>query len=142
MISLEELRDCKNLERECVELKQQITSLYTPIRSPVSGTGGHSSEPSDPTASTVAKIAEIKEILAKKETALLDRLIAIEKWLDEVESAEIRAIVRCHFIRGLTWRETAKELYGSYIEDSAPRKKFYRYYYRQKCPTMSSAPMR
>lgn len=126
-MTIEELNNFRGLVAEYDELQLQINHLYKAVRSPFSQTGSHSSTPSDPTPAAVRKIDELKKVAEKKQIQIAMQLAEIENWLDGVEDAEIRAIVRAHFINGKTWKRTAAEVYG-YADPAAPRMRMRRYF--------------
>lgn len=73
------------------------------------------------------KIIEMKEKLLSKQEEWSAAALSIEQWLNTVDDAEIRSIVRWHYILGLSWKRTAGKVYGRgdyYIA----RKKIYRFF--------------
>jgi len=68
------------------------------------------------------------ELKLRNRIAYLENMIIeIEKFIDTVELSEIRQIIQYHYIQGLTWKMTARKVYGYPCEDRA-RKAITRYF--------------
>lgn len=126
-MTIEELSSFRGLVAEQKQIKDQIRDLYRNIRSPYNQSGVHSSTPGNPTEAAALKIIELKQQAEDLQIRIADELEQIELWLLTVEEAEVRAIVRAHYINGKTWKRTAAEVYG-YADPAAPRMRIRRYF--------------
>lgn len=112
-VTKEDLRQYMDLCLEIEAIQMQIESLYTPISSaPMFSDGGHSNVPGNPTERAVFKIEAQREKLQRKQEELLQMRQRVEDWLNSLEDHHIAAIIRFHFISGLSWRQTCKRVYG------------------------------
>lgn len=126
-MTIEELKSFRGLMAEYKQLNDQIRNLYRNIRSPFNPSGSHSMTPGDPTNAAAMKIIDLKEQAKDLQIRITGELEVIEAWLITVEDAEVRAIVRAHYINGKTWKQTASEVYG-YADPATPRKRIRRYF--------------
>lgn len=126
---LEEYRaDCEKLRT----FEKELEWLYYPVSSPNGREmlGGPSS-PSDPTAQAYQKIQKQKEKIEEQRWELSNRLAEVNEWLISLSDSELISIVRFHYMEGLTWRETAKAVYG-YYDRQVCRKRVMRYFGKEK----------
>ena len=63
-------------------------------------------------------------------TELNDRKLEIEKWLRTLEDTFLIACIRFHYLRGYSWKETSKRVYG-YDNYYNARKVVFRYFGRE-----------
>ena len=113
-ITLEDLRQYQDILEELEAIRDEIRMIYIESPSPKEVIGGRSSvsTPGDPTARKAMKALERKERLENRERQLEDLQERIEKYIDRMEDHHTAAIMRWHFIQGLTWRQTCVKVYG------------------------------
>ena len=128
-VTLEDLRQYRALKASIMAIEMEIESLYYPISSPplMSDGSGKSLDPSDPTVRAFHQIEKDRERLDRKLKELSERKQIIDEWLDELQDGNIAAIIRYHFVIGLSWRHTCKQVYGYYDADTC-RKAVARYF--------------
>lgn len=118
----EKLESYIGLMREIAALQLQIKTLYRPIKSPTSSES-HSTTPGDPTAIAADRIMELKRKVSEEADELADQAKEIEDWLHTIKDHEITAIIRNHYINGMTWAEVDEAMYGQ-GDGSLSRRKF------------------
>ena len=123
---------CANVEA----IKMQIKSLYVPISSPNGreNIGGFGNTPGNPTERAVNEIIRLQDDLSEQLKVQVDMLKEINEWMRDVSRTdpEIAALVRFHYIAGLSWKETARRIYG-YCDDHVKlRKKVSRFFYHNQ----------
>lgn len=127
-MTIETLEQYRGLIAEIKVMTAEINALYDVRKSPngrePTGTG---SSPSAPTERAVARILELKEKQQAKREEWERAVHEIESWLDTIEDADIRSIVRCHYVLGYSWKRTSREVYGADNYYRA-RKKILRYF--------------
>ena len=111
-MTLQRLREIRKLRKEIEDLENLRETFYFPVRSPASGSEPHGTTPGDPTARKAMKALERKESLENRERQLEDLQDRIEEYIDRMTDHHTAAIMRWHFIRGLTWRQTCSKVYG------------------------------
>ena len=113
-ITLEDLRQYQDILEELEAIRDEIRMIYIESPSPKEVIGGRSSvsTPGDPTARKAMKALERKERLENRERQLEDLQGRIEEYIDRMTDHHTAAIMRWHFIRGLTWRQTCSKVYG------------------------------
>lgn len=113
-ITLEDLRQYQGILEELEEIRDEIRMIYIESPAPKEVIGGRSSvsTPGDPTARKAMKALEKKEKLENRERQLEDLQERIEEYIDRMTDHHTAAIMRWHFIRGLTWRQTCSKVYG------------------------------
>lgn len=128
-MTIEELEQYRGILGEIKAVEAEINSLYDVRRSPngKQSSGSAGSRPSDPTGKAAIRIIELKEKLLTQQERWSDAAFSIETWLQSVDDLEIRAIVRWHYMLGLSWKRTSGKVYGKndyYIA----RKRLYRFF--------------
>jgi len=118
----EKLESYIGLMREIAALQLQIKTLYRPIKSPTSSES-HSTTPGDPTARAADRIMELKRKVSEEADELADQAKEIEDWLHTIKDHEITAIIRNHYMNGMTWAEVDEAMYGQ-GDGSLSRRKF------------------
>ncbi len=132
-MTIETFERYRGISANVKALQMEIDSLYAPISSPNGKTGEtYSSTPGDPTKQAVHKILILKERLYQELTKQIELLEEIEAWFAEADDkdAEIIALIRMHYIVGLSWRQTNLKAYG-YSDYHNARKKVFRYFGRE-----------
>lgn len=135
-MDLKSLSQYRALKAELTSIREQIDGLRLTygISSPIldsTGTGNSTPSTSSPTENTIIKLDSLERKYIKLIRKNLKSLEEIEKWLDNLEDPEIRALCRYRYIVGLTWEETAFKVYGRPIEATA-RKRVVRYFEKSK----------
>lgn len=132
-ITLARLRAVKKLQNEIDELEQMKLRWYRPVHSPNMDGMPHSTTPGDPTAQAVHRIDMINDKITGIQQQLADIVEEILNWLytdlsdDSLEQSELRRIIICHYIDGMSWETTTRHVLGYYGTDSA-RMRVYRYF--------------
>ncbi|MCH3961266.1 MAG: hypothetical protein LKF53_02755 [Solobacterium sp.] len=118
----EKLESYVGLVKEINALQLQIKTLYRPIKSPTSSES-HSSTPGDPTAKAADRILDLKFKVDQEIDALANQAKEIEDWLITVDNHDVTAIIRYHYISGMTWAEVDYAMYSG-GDGSHSRRKF------------------
>lgn len=128
-ITLEDLRQYQDILEELEAIRDEIRMIYIESPAPKEVIGGRSSvsTPGDPTARKAMKALERKERLENRERQLEDLQDRIEEYIDRMTDHHTAAIMRWHFIRGLTWRQTCSKVYG-YPDPDICRMAIWRYF--------------
>jgi hypothetical protein len=127
-MTIEVLEQYRGLMSEIKAIDAEINALYDVRRSPNGREpGGNGSTPTAPTERAVARILELQEKRARLMKDWERKLKDIEAWLDSVNDADIRSIIRWHYVLGFTWKRTSREVFGADNYYRA-RKKIYRYF--------------
>ena len=113
-ISIKDLEAYRGLSAELGALEAMRQWAYYPVSSPNGREqiGQRGNSVSDPTAQAVAKLAKIDERIAAKREELAVQLERILEWVDSIDDAGIRAMIRWHYIQGLDWGKTCMKVYG------------------------------
>jgi hypothetical protein len=129
MMNLERLREVRHLQKEIENLSALRETLYHTVRSPkLTSEGGHSTTAGNPTEKAVHRIIEVDEKITAAQNKLAAEISDILDWLyKEVTSSELRSIIICHYLEGMTWKQTTRHVLGGYDTDSA-RIRVYRYF--------------
>lgn len=126
-MTVETLEQYRDLRTEINGLNAVINALYDTRKSPNGKEpGGHGSGPSAPTETAVRQINRLKEKRNAKRREWEQAVNEIETWLNTVQDADIRSIVRLRYVLGYSWKRTSREIYGSESYYRAS-KKFYRF---------------
>ena len=129
-MTIETLEKYRGVAQNVEAINAEIDALYAPIRSPNGRAAlAYSGTPSDPTARAVQHIMELQQDLAVELKRQVDLLDEISAWIAEIseEEPELVAIIRMHYIAGVSWRKTNRRLYG-YDSYHTARKKVFRYF--------------
>jgi len=62
---------------------------------------------------------EYKRILEERLEELRNNILEVERFISSVTSSEIRQIIDCRYIQGLSWVATSKRVYGDPSENRA-----------------------
>ena len=120
-----ELSQIKNLNKEIVLLKKQIENIETLINPEITTDIVKGSSPQFPYVEHTIKITgidyngydkKVKRLriqLQNRLNELMDKVAEANEYIAAIEDAEIRMILQCRYINGLTWDEIEKELYMS-----------------------------
>jgi len=124
-VTKKELSQIKNLNKEIVLLKKQIENIETLINPEITTDIVKGSSPQFPYVEHTIKITgidyngydkKVKRLriqLQNRLNELMDKVAEANEYIAAIEDAEIRMILQCRYINGLTWDEIEKELYMS-----------------------------
>ena len=132
MMTIARLREVRSIRKEIDDLERLRETLYFPISSPTFSEF-HGTSPSDPTARAFDSLQRLDEQIDKSVAKLREEVCAVNEWLDTIEDSELRRIIICHYLTGMTWEQTTRHVLGYYGTDSA-RMRVYRYF--GKCNDM------
>lgn len=113
MITKYDLRKCKYLKLEMLDLQNQLNELVSMMASPRisqlnvmpgGGNVGHDNIPN-----TIAKVDELCSLYNEKFDALVSLQQKIEKAIEPL-SAEEQMILRMHYFSNYTWEEVARRM--------------------------------
>lgn len=112
-MTIETLEQFRGMKAECDMIQAEIETLYNPVASPNGRTEqGHGTQPGNPTEQAAFRIIERERVLEQKQAEMMQNLSDIETWLESVSDAQIRALIRCYYILGKTWKATSIKIYG------------------------------
>lgn len=144
-ITLEDLEQYQHLRAEIKKLHAEIVILNAkPL--PIVTDSVRGSTPEYPyTGHMVMLRGESKraqDIRAKRNQKYWERvlkneedLLKIEEWLNELEDAKLRRLIREHYIQGNSWRVAAARVYGSPNFEDAAKKYVSRFFLKcHECP--------
>ena len=138
-MTIEQLEQFRGMRAEVVAIQKEIETYYNPVSSPNGRTdGGHGSTPGNPTERAAMRVIECKKALESKVYAMQEALAAIDEWLDTVDDSKLRAIIRWHYIHGLTWKQTNVKVYG-YANPHRAQKKVLRFFENLPVSNLSNA---
>ena len=104
-----ELSKYYNLKREVQDLEERIAEFGSGVRSSqikeVSVSSSHS------TRSIQETKVELVAMLTEKRLSALEQYLEIERYIEDVEDAEIRNIMRYRFLDLLKWEEIAERMF-------------------------------
>lgn len=128
-ISIEDLRQYLAIRKEIQALDDEIRAIYIESPGPKENVGGKSSvrTPGDPTARKAMRAIERKEKLEAKRTELEEIIDRIDAYIDSMRNHHVAAIMRWHYVRGLSWRQTCVKIYG-YPDPDICRMTVWRYF--------------
>ena len=106
------------LQKEISDIEMAINAAYYPVKSP-SLSGGFSNDTSDPTSYALYRIDKYKKQKEEKEKNLYELKKKIENELILLDPLTA-AVLDLHFLKGLTWKQTNRQLYKK--EGDAARK--------------------
>lgn len=126
-MTIEMLEQYRGITAEIKALELEINALYDVRKSPNGQEASGSKTPGDPTGKAAMRIIELTERKLALLTKWSDMSLAIEKWLETVNDAEVRSIIRWRYMLGCGWRTTAKKVYGDAYHSDACRKRIKRF---------------
>lgn len=113
---------CKEIsddEKEIISLRQKLNSLS--VGPSLSGMP-HGNKFESPVERLIFEIDDLERAYLKK----CRRRDNLKRYIDEIEDTQIKLIIKFHFIKGLTWQQTAQKIGGNNTKDSV-RKAAYRF---------------
>lgn len=126
-MTIEELKGYRYTKAKIVAISAEIEATYEPVGSPVPKevvAGVSSVRPAgDPTAQAFDRLETLHKQLADFQ-AEANR---IETWVDAIDDRMISALIQTHYLAGLSWRQTARKIYGRHSNGDACRMMVIRY---------------
>ena len=123
-MTLEELSQLYYLNREIERDKARLEELYVKAgcdgqRIPeITGVSGALGVTTDKMAKYVAEIVDLKGIIEANIQRCFYELNRLNRYINDVDNAQIRLILSLRFINGLSWRQVAASIGGNSTEDS------------------------
>jgi len=77
------------------------------------------------------KYEKLQRIYEDRVTRQTKTILKIETFIDTIEDSNIRNIINCRYIQGLSWAATAQRVYG-YPSESIARMAIKRYFKKQE----------
>lgn len=102
-------RECERLQKNIDEYRQKI-GYKSPLLSDMPKGGAGRDYTDD-----VAELLDLEAIQNANLRRIQRERARIEKYIGEVEDAEIRLIMRLRHINGMKWREIGAEMYMSHM---------------------------
>ena len=111
-MTIKELSKYHDLKVEIPQLQDRIIELEQTIigASKITGMPSSRNSTSNPTERIGLKLAKLKTSLLKKMEELIDRQTKIEEFLETVEDAKVRIIIRKRFFESKSWDDIGREL--------------------------------
>ena len=123
---MEELGRITGLRNEIRSIEEQIKDLekwgtIPSAQNPfdVLSNGSSIRVPGNPTEAWVNRMWQLRTRLLEKKKMLLEEVVRIEQWIDEVDDSQVKAIIRYHYLLGYTWRQTAIKCCNSQNKETA-----------------------
>ena len=130
-MTIEELEQYRGMNAEINALNEEIEHVYDTYRSPsFSSIGSFNGEVNSPVEQALKKIEKLNEVYSNRLSELNDRKLEIEAWLRTLEDTFLIACIRFHYLRGYSWKETSKRVYG-YDNYYNARKVVFRFFGRE-----------
>lgn len=112
-MTIEDLEDLRYLDSEISAVQKEIETMYNPYMSPAFEKIGKSPlSPGDPTSEAVHKITTLKQKYNRMLIEMVDRRDRVNAWLVNLEDQEIKSIIRWHYLKGKSWKQTSRLVYG------------------------------
>ena len=127
-MTIEMLEQYRGITSEIKALEIEINTLYDVRKSPNGHEASGSAGPGDPTGKAAMRIIELTERKVSLLTKWSKMSLDIESWLETVNDAEIRSIIRWRYMLGLSWKQTGKRIYGDLDGGDACRMKIKRFF--------------
>lgn len=111
-MTIKDLSRYHSIKIEIQQLENNITELETTLigSAKITGMPIVSHKNSSPTERIGIKLTQLREKLVDKQEKLLDETHKIEDFLETIDDAEIRIIIRERFLNGKTWNDIAKKI--------------------------------
>lgn len=131
-MTIEELEQYRGMNAEINALNEEIEYMYDTYRSPsFSPNGSFNGEVKSPVEQALKKIEQLNGVYTNRLSELNGRKLVIEEWLKTLEDTFLIACIRFHYLRGYSWKETSKKVYG-YDNYYNARKVVFRYFGKEK----------
>ena len=66
-----------------------------------------------------AAYAEVERLLKTRAKRLAEMMAAIDEFIDTIDRSDIRQIIDCRYLQGMTWAATSKQVYKYAHKDTA-----------------------
>lgn len=111
-MTIYELSKYQKIKLELKQIKDNLKELddTSVSSSEITGMPHGQGAVSNPTESLILKKEKLQRLLEKKQDKLLDEQLKIENFLETVDDATVRIIIRSRFIDGKNWHQIGKEL--------------------------------
>lgn len=107
----EKLQSLFEKKQDLENLRLEIEAAYDTYKSPsFVRLSPRKTNNSDPVLNAVIRLENLRKEYAAELEAYLDLREEIEDWLDTVDQLEVSAIIRLHYICGLTWSEVSQRM--------------------------------
>lgn len=113
-MTIEDLKAYQDMKRTVRELEERLQMVYEASPKPNENPGGRSSvrTSSDPTAAKANNAIEIQAELEAVLAKLRKKTNEVIQFSLCIEDPEVGAIIRLHYIDGLSWKQAGLRLYG------------------------------
>lgn len=111
-MTMKELNDYSKLKAKLNRNLETLESLKTNLGAQVLTGMPHSSGISDKTGDTAVEIVEMQEFVDRLQKEIVEKEREIERFISTIEDSQVSLIIRLHYLRGMTWRETAQIIDG------------------------------
>lgn len=114
VITQEDLREYQKIKQRIRVLEEEINAVYLASPKPKEAMAGRASvrTPSDPTQLKAFRVIDLREKLEEQLEDLRAQEYRIIQFTLNIPDAEIGSMIRLHYVRGYTWEETTRLLYG------------------------------
>lgn len=113
MLTKYDLRKCKNIKAEMLELQERINELASIMTVPripqLTGMPGGSHSEHDKIGNAVAKAEALRSLYFKKLGVLADLQLTIETAIEQLP-ADDQMLIRLYYFSGYTWVEVAARM--------------------------------
>lgn len=109
-VTIRNLKDYRHLQKEIRMIDEELEWIYFPVSSPNGKEfGTFSKDPGDPTVRAFKKAEKLRKLRA----SMVQKVEAVDQWLEELEDHQLAAICRARYILGRQWSEISWEICGS-----------------------------
>lgn len=107
-ITRDDLENYGNMKKYLFALDEEIATAYNTYKSPSTFSSGasHSADPGDPVNRALKRI----EMLKGKRTSIVNRMIEIEGFVEDIDDWFERAICRYRYLAGYKWEDVCFRL--------------------------------
>lgn len=111
-MTIRDLSQYHNIKVEIDQIKLNIKELEATVigSSKITGIPTNHNNTTSSTERIGIKLAQLKTKLSNKTEELLDEAKKVEDFLETVEDADIRIIIRERFLNGKTWNEVSQTI--------------------------------
>ena len=111
-MTIRDLSQYHNIKVEIDQIKLNIKELEATVigSSKITGIPTSHNNTTSSTERIGIKLAQLKTKLSNKTEELLDEAKKVEDFLETVEDADIRIIIRGRFLNGKTWNEVSQTI--------------------------------
>ena len=132
-VTLETLNECLKCRNQIIDQYEHREYLYNTVHSP-SLSGIRIQQYKSPVEKAMERLQKADDRISQLMTIHADLEVAILNWLyDDLhdnKTPEFRRIVICHYLNGMSWKDTALHVLQSGNEGTA-KNHIYRYFNKQ-----------